>query len=247
MPSELYDKYFESRARYMHRLSNLKEEYLTKYYWVKDHIQRYLPKNKDAKILVLGSGLGHEIFALNIMGYSNVLGVDIDAKQIKIAKSVGINCIHADALEYLEKSKENYDAILAFNFLEHFDSENALRLCRLCYMHLSQNGVLILLTPNASNPLASHNIYGDLTHKIGGFTETSIIQLLRIAGFNKIIVCNVKPFGRYDHRIKGKILKFVGIIVIHITWQLIRLIYLINGITPPKVVSNDLLTIAYKK
>ncbi|RLF02790.1 MAG: hypothetical protein DRJ59_02610 [Thermoprotei archaeon] len=246
MMHELFNKYFETRAKYMYRLEKLEEGYLSKYYQMKDHIADYLPKNKKAKILVLGSGLGHEVWALNRIGYSNVLGVDIDAEQIEIAKSRGINCLHADALEFLKKTQETYDAILAFNFIEHFDLENALKLCKLCYLRLSKGGILILLTPNAANPLAIRNIYGDLTHRMGAFTETSIVQLLNLAGFNRIIVRNVKPFGRYDHRITKKVLKIIGTMVVHITWQLIRLIYLLNGVKAPKVVSNDLLSIAYK-
>ena len=132
MSHELTSRYFEARAKYMHRLEELNEEYLAKYYWMRDHIATYLPEDKNAKILVLGSGLGHEVWALNRMEYSNVLGVDIDAEQVEIARSMGINCVCADALEFLEKSRETYDAILAFNFLEHFDLEDALNLCKPC-------------------------------------------------------------------------------------------------------------------
>ena len=246
MTHELLNRYFETHAKYMHRLEELEEEYLSKYYWMKDHIADYLPKNKKAKILALGSGLGHEVWALNRMGYSSVLGVDINAEQIEIAKSRGINCLHADALEFLERCQETYNAILALNFIEHFDLETALKLCKLCYMRLSKGGVLILLTPNAANPLTIHNIYGDLTHRMGAFTETSIVQLLNLAGFNRIIVRNVKPFGRYDHRIAKKVLKITGTIVVHITWQLIHLMYLLNGVKAPRVVSNDLLAVGYK-
>jgi len=213
---------------------------------MKDHIADYLPKNKKAKILVLGSGLGHEVWALNRIGYSNVLGIDINAEQIEIAKSRGINYLHADALEFLERCQETYNAILAFNFIKHFDSENALKLCKLCYTQLSKGGVLILFTLNAANPLAMHNIYDDLTHRIGAFTETSIVQLLNLAGFNRIIVRNVKPFSRYDHRIAKNVLKIIGAIVVYITWQLIRLMYLLNGVKAPRIVSNDLLAIGYK-
>ncbi|RLE99340.1 MAG: hypothetical protein DRJ59_08065 [Thermoprotei archaeon] len=135
---------------------------------------------------------------------------------------------------------------MTFNFIEHFDLENALKLCKLCYTRLSKGGVLILFTPNATTPLAIHSIYDDLTHRIGAFTETSIVQLLNLAGFNRIIVCNVKPFGRYDHRIAKKVLKIIEAIVVYITWQLIRLMYLLNGVKALRIVSNDLLAIGYK-
>ncbi|OYT55957.1 MAG: hypothetical protein B6U76_04735 [Desulfurococcales archaeon ex4484_217_2] len=230
----------------MHRLERLKDEYLAKYYWMETHIASFLPKDKKVKILVLGSGLGHEVWALNRMGYNNVLGVDIDTVQVEIAKSMGINCVCADALEFLEKSRETYDAILAFNFLEHFDLGNALKLCRLCYLRLSKGGVLILLTPNAANPLAMRNIYSDLTHKIGAFTEVSIVQLLNLVGFNRIILCNVKTFGLKDRKLIKMLVKIMATLMTYTTWGLIKLFYIMNGTIPPKVVSNDLLAIAIK-
>jgi len=245
MTRELLNKYFETRVKYEHRLEKLKDEYLAKYYWMEDHITSFLPKDKKAKILVLGPGLGHEVWTLNRMGYSNVLGVDIDAEQVEIAKSMGINCVYADALEFLEKSQEAYDAILAFNFIEHFDLENALKLCRLCYLRLSKGGVLILLTPNAANPLATRNIYRDLTHRIA-FTENSIVQLLNLAGFNRIIVRNVKTFGLKDRKLIKMLIKIMATLMTYTTWGLIKLFYILNGTIPPKVVSNDLLAIAIK-
>jgi len=230
----------------MHRLKKLEDEYLSKYYWMKDYIVNYLPKDKNARILVLGCGLGHEVWALNRMGYSNALGVDIDMKQVRIARSMGINCVCADALVFLEKLQENYDVILAFNFIEHFNLEDALKLCKLCYSRLSKGGAFILLTPNAANPLAMRNIYSDLTHKIGAFTETSIAQLLRSVGFNKIILCNVRPFGLEDRSLVKRLLKLIATVIIHVNWGIIKLFYIVNGILPPKVVSNDLLIIAIK-
>jgi len=243
---ELLSKYFETRAHFMHRLEKLEEEYLTKYYWMLDHIKRFLPHNSDAQILVLGCGLGHEVYALNKMGYRNVLGVDIDCKQVEICRAKGVNCLCADVIEYLENVDKTFDVILMFNLLEHFNLDEALKLCRICHMKLPKNGRLILLVPNASNPIATHMIYSDLTHRIGAFTETSTIQLLKAAGFGRVIVSNVKTYGRYDHRFTKRILKIIGTIIIHITWQIIRLMYLLNGINPPKVVSNDLLAIAIK-
>ena len=243
---ELLSRYFETRARFMHKLEKLEEEYLTKYYWMLDHIKVFLPRNPSVQVLVLGCGLGHEVYALSKMGYKNVLGVDIDCKQVEICRAKGINCICADAIEYLEKTDETYDVILMFNLLEHFDLDKALKLCNLCHIKLAENGRLILSVPNAANPFATYNIYGDLTHRIGAFTETSIVQLLKAAGFSRVIVSNVKTFGRYDHRVTKRILKIVGTIIIHITRQIIRLMYLLNGISPPKVVSSDLLAIAIK-
>jgi len=246
MSIELLNKYFETRAKYMHRLEKLKDEYLSKYYWMQDHIADYLPNDRRAKIPVLGSGLGHEVWALNRMGYSNVLGVDIDDNQVEIAKSMGINCICANVLEFLERTQETYDAILAFNFLEHFDLENALKLCKLCYLRLSKDGTLILLTPNASNPLAAHNIYNDLTHRIGAFTETSIAQLLRLAGFKEVIVRNVKPFGISDRIIWKKNSESY--------WNFYCISYMAINTSSiynqwykaPKGCFNDLLAVAYK-
>lgn len=241
----LYAHYFEGRIKHTIDLTNLDRVYKTKYFWMIDHLKDVLPSNKNSKILVLGCGVGHEVYALNKMGYRNVLGIDISEEQIEVAKANKLNCKRADAFKFLEKSQDKFDTILAFNFIEHFDLAKAFKLCVLCYDNLTEKGRLILLTPNASNPLASHLRYADPTHEVA-FTCPSITQLLTATGFKKIEFKNVKPFGKMDDRMIMRILKFFGTIVVHMSWILIRLFYWINGIKPPKVVSPDLLVIAYR-
>lgn len=242
----LYSNYLKARIKYTIDLSNLRRVYETKYYWMKDHLEDILPNRKDSKILVLGCGVGHEIYALNKMGYKNVLGIDISEEQIKIAKSNELNCIKADAFKFLENNSEKFDVIIAFNFIEHFSLGDAFKLLTLCHKSLTKKGILILLTPNASNPLATHMIYSDPTHIIA-FTEMSIRQLLISIGFNEVRFKNVKPFGKLDNRITIKILKLLVAFVINLTWKLVKLVYWLSGIKPPKVVSPDLLVIAYKE
>ena len=80
-----YLEYLKATGRC--NLTKLKESYELVYFWFKEHIANLLPKNKDAKILVIGCGLGHEVYALNKLGYSNVNGIDISEPQIRIAKA----------------------------------------------------------------------------------------------------------------------------------------------------------------
>ncbi len=242
----LYAHYFEGRIKYMINLSDIDKVYKTKYFWVNDHLEDVLPSNKDSKILVLGCGIGHEVYALNKMNYKNVIGIDISDEQIEIAKSRKLNCIKVDAFKFLNINKEKYDVIIAFNFIEHFNLEKILELLTLCYKRLNKGGVIILSTPNASNPLAIHHIYGDLTHKIA-FTETSIRQLLIAAGFRKIKLKNVKPFGRFDDKIIKRVSKLIMTFIIKVIWKLIQIFYLLNCARSPKVVSTDLLVIAYRE
>lgn len=239
-----YLEYLRSTGRI--DLKKLKRSYEAVYFWMQDHLKKELPENKDSEILVIGCGPGHEVYALNKMGYKNVLGCDISEEQIKIAKFNKLKVIKADAFDLLKNIDKKFDVIIAFGLIEHFKIEKAFELLEVCHAALNDNGIIILRTPNANNIFALKMIYGDITHKVA-FNETSLTQLLIAAKFKELKFQNVKTFGKLDDKITLRIMKFLMTIVINLTWKLIRLFYWLNGIKPPKVVSPDLLAIACKK
>ncbi len=224
----------------------LEKEYEGVYFWLEDHLKNDLPRNKDAEILVIGCGAGHEVYSLNRLGYSNVLGIDISEDLVKLAKNKGLNCIIIDAFSFLANCDKKLDVILAFGLIEHFSKKEVNRFLKLCYNSLKDGGMLILKTPNANNPFSLKWIYGDITHQIA-FNDTSLTQILLLVGFNTIYYKNVKTFGKNDKKLFKKFLKVFMSIITNLTFQLTKLLYLLNGIQPPKIVSPDLLAVAYKK
>ncbi len=106
----------------------------------------------DIRIFDAGCGAGVYTNILGWLGY-HVIGVDLNIGMVeaakKRAKSLGVDnvrFIHSNAIEYLEKHNESFDAIIALDALEHMD--RVADFCRLAYMRLSSSGIFIVIVPN---------------------------------------------------------------------------------------------------
>lgn len=145
-------------------------------------ILKHLPSNKDARVLEVGCGFGRQMVALTDAGYSNIWGVDISEEQIEYARNVlGIqNVCVADAVQFLEREKTVYDAIILIDVLEHLNVEYSIQLLNMIYQSLSNGGVLIIHVPNAMTPISVHQ-YQDITHQ-RSYTTSSVEQCLKMSG-----------------------------------------------------------------
>lgn len=71
--------------------------------YIKRNYLRYLPKDKNARILDLGCGMGHYIYALKKIGYSNVAGVDASESNVRFCLSHHMNVVQDNIVNYLKK------------------------------------------------------------------------------------------------------------------------------------------------
>lgn len=78
------------------------------------------------------------------------------------------------------------------NFLEHIEKKSIINILKLCHQALIINGKLIIIVPNQANPLSIGVCYSDFTHEVG-FTLLSLFQVLKIVGFQKILI---QPYRR---------------------------------------------------
>lgn len=99
---------------------------------------------KDAKIAEIGCGFGDRIEILNEMGYTDVLGVDIDEYMVEKAKGNGLN-VQFGSLEQTGLESATFDAILVENVFHHISEyEKALdEINRI----LKRGGTLSLIEP----------------------------------------------------------------------------------------------------
>lgn len=157
------------------------------------HYARFLPADKKARILDLGCGNGALIYWLQSIGFSEAAGVDVSPEQAEIAKSLGAKNIYCESLvDFLEKSKTEYDLIFIRDTLGHFNKKEIFNIMELMYGNTKKGGKLIIKTPNAESPLSGQLRYGDFTHEVG-FTRTSLQQLAEVVGFERTEAYSTPP------------------------------------------------------
>ena len=150
----------------------------------KRYYGRFLPENKNAKILDAGCGNGGFIYWLQEMGYVNASGIDISPEQIEVSKRFGVKVEQGDLVEWLKDNKEtmNYDLIFARDVIEHFGKDDISKVAGIFHRALKKGGFLVLYTLNAESPFGCRLRYGDFTHEVG-FTPSAISRLLHMTGF----------------------------------------------------------------
>jgi 2-polyprenyl-3-methyl-5-hydroxy-6-metoxy-1,4-benzoquinol methylase len=206
-------------------------------------INKYFPKDKSSKILEIGCGHGALIYFAKKMGYLNIEGIDGSAQQVKLAHILNIPEVrYGNLLNILKNMKDNHlDVIVAFDVIEHLTKDELFDLIDEIQRVLKSNGRWIVHAPNARSPFVGEIQYGDYTHE-QAFTETSLKQLLRIFGFERIEFFECKPV------IHGfmSFLRFVF-------WQMIRIFFCIinaaesGSIEYKAIWSRNLYALAYKK
>ncbi len=177
--------------------------------------ERYFPflahLPKSARILELGCGHGRILNYLHQKGFVNVRGIDIADEQVALAEQEGLNAERADAFEYLSPLRASLDCIIAIDFVEHFTTEELVRLCTMMHSALKPDGMILLQTVNGEGLFPRQIIYGDLTHRTV-LTPGSMVQLLRSTGFSKIHFADCAPISR---GIVGRIRKTL--------WEIVKL------------------------
>lgn len=155
-----------------------------------------LPPDREARILEIGCGMGFFLMFLRDLGYRNVAGIDIDRGQVQGCRDRGLEVMLVDdSAAFLRDRAEAYDLILAFDLLEHLESDRALELCGRICDGLKKNGKFLATVPNASSSLAGRLRYICWTHRTS-FTEHSLDFLLYHAGFEEIRVFGSGSFLR---------------------------------------------------
>ena len=139
----------------------------------------------------LGCGRGEWLEILAEAGLEAV-GVDTNARMAQEATDNGLKIELQDALEHLGGRPDNSVAVIsAFHMVEHVPTDYLIGLLDECQRVLTDDGLLILETPNPENiSVGTHTFHLDPTHKsplppdlleflVGqaGFLETAILRL----------------------------------------------------------------------
>jgi SAM-dependent methyltransferase len=147
---------------------------------------------RDAHIVELGCGPGEMLDLLRKEGFTRAVGVDISAEQIAIARSQGLEVEHGDAASFLARRETTVDVILGIDFLEHLTKDEIADLLPRIRSALSEGGLMVFQTVNASGIHGARVGFGDLTH-MTLFNESSIRQLLNVYGFEIVEISETGP------------------------------------------------------
>jgi 2-polyprenyl-3-methyl-5-hydroxy-6-metoxy-1,4-benzoquinol methylase len=156
-------------------------------------LRRFLPPDRGAMVADLGCGYGSVVWWLQQRGYANAGGVDVSQDQIEQGARLGVrNLRQGDVLDFLRTATGRYDLLIARDLFEHLSKEDTLEGLTLCREALRPAGALLLQVPNGESPFAGRIIYGDFTHETA-FTQASLSQVLRAAGFDGVECYPVRP------------------------------------------------------
>lgn len=146
----------------------------------------HMPEDRSARILVVSCGPGYLVSALREAGYTNVTGIDSDPEKVAHGIKRNLDCRAARAFEFIESSTEPYDVIIPEQELNHLTLDEQIEFLTLCRKSLRPGGFVFVYGLNGANPLVgSENLAHNIDH-FNTFTEHSLEQVLRLAGFENI-------------------------------------------------------------
>ena len=236
--NKIFDAYFDTRYKHINVFSHEQYENACRYF--ERNYGKFLPQDKDAKILDIGCGTGFFLYYLKKKGYKNYLGIDISRSQIEFCKANVTDKVQLiDAFEFLKEKNEEYSLIMASDLIEHIPKNKVILFLELVHKALEKGGYLLLRCPNMGNFFSLYARYADFTHECG-FTESSLYQVLKTSGFNEVKVFSPKP---------ERVLSIKGLIrqwLCNLTHHTIRLLYRMQGFRPPKILSPTLIGVAKK-
>ena len=148
----------------------------------------FLPKDKNSRIIDLGTGLGHVLFFLKRAGYNDILGVDVGHEVIEFCKQHKFPVVEEEIVTWLKQNKESADALVLNDVLEHQTKPEMWEMLEAMRDALKPGGVVLIKVPNMGNPLLGNDSrYLDITHQ-NGFNENSLRQALFMAKYSKVHV-----------------------------------------------------------
>ena len=199
----------------------------------------HLPASKEAFCLDLACGYGNWLYYLQQRGFKNAHGVDLDPRQVELAKSLGLDARVADVREALN-AEGQFDLISGFDLIEHLDKNSAVMLLQQIHRALKDEGKVVLQCPCADGFTGCHDMCNDLTHKWSP-SSTMLKQLLRTVGFKRVEIVDLS-LPPFPTRASRKMLFAVRKLARKVVCFQLRIL----GVLPPQVWSNSMIAVVYK-
>lgn len=186
----------------------------------------FFPTDKEDGILDIGPGKGEMLTCLSGLGYANLQAVDISASVVHYIKELGFNGFLANDLPNFLKGQK-YALITMCDVVEHIPKNQVIEILTAVRKALTEDGILIVQVPNMQSITANIFLYDDFTHETG-YTERSLAQLLKLAGFSSV---ECRGFDFLDNSLKSK----VQSVMQKCLWFFVRTARKINGTMPHRL------------
>ncbi|MCX6307673.1 MAG: class I SAM-dependent methyltransferase [Bacteroidia bacterium] len=188
--------------------------------------KRFFPADKEVGILDIGPGKGEMLSCLSGLGHTNLQAVDISASVIHFIKELGFNGYLANDLPSFLKGQK-YTLITMCDVVDHIPKHQVVEIMSAVRKALTEDGLLIVQVPNMQSITANIFLYDDFTHE-SGYTERSMTQLLKLAGFSSV---ECYGFDFLDNSLKSKIQSLMQ----KCLWFFVKSARKINGTMPHRL------------
>lgn len=195
------------------------------------------------KVLEVGPGVGEFVSYAQSIGIKHIDILDKDKDIIVNLKGGYRKSIRNaySSVSSLKNSQDRYNFVVLIQVLEHISLDCQAETLNILYRSLKKNGKLLIVVPNANNPLGLIERYGDIQHKVS-FTSRSIRDLIFESGIRndetKIRSFGIPPYS------------FINIIRIVVQKAIHLLIYLLliaNGGVFYRPLTPNMLVVVEKK
>jgi 2-polyprenyl-3-methyl-5-hydroxy-6-metoxy-1,4-benzoquinol methylase len=165
-----------------------------------DNYSAYFPSDKNARVLCVSCGPGYLVNLLSESGYTNVEGIDSFPEKIAYATSRNLNCKVAFAFDYLaECEDQSFDLIFCEQELNHLTKDEILEFLSLCRRKIRPGGRFVCFALNGANPITGAEALAQNFDHQNSFTEYSLNQVLRHAGFTDANVFGLNLYVFYKN------------------------------------------------
>ena len=234
----LYRNYVSTHFRGSGKLTRENLEMQIRYFH--ENYLQHLPKDRESRIVDLGSGLGHFLHFLQSEGFTNIQGVDVAAECAAHCRAQGLSVAEDEITVYLRRLADPVDVFVLNDVLEHQTKDQMWELLGLVQKRLRPGGTLLVKVPNLAQPiLGSDSRYLDITHETG-FTEHSLDQALQLSGFSPVEV-----FAPNIYVFKG-VKNWAAMQAAGWLNRLWRVLFKLYGRTATTIFSKHLLAVARK-
>ncbi len=164
---------------------------------------RILDGAKARSVLDLGCATGMLTRYLCGRGYRRVVGVDLNAQLIEVARAnVQAEFVADDAIHYAAACREKFDIVFLLDILEHLERPRVVELLGHVRGLLNDDGFALVRTSNMNCLHAAGAFYYDWTH-VTPFTEASLYHVAMLAGFGRVEHCDQFRMQNFKGKVKA--------------------------------------------